>query len=131
PLSDPPTPATADEGLDFVPTHPKADEALEWMGFEARRAILDVLDEAIADKTAIVRVVSYDLNDPTIVSRLEKLKKRLRIIIDNSKDHKPSTSAESKAANVLAGTADQVKRQHMSNLQHNKTIVVDGTDVKA
>ena len=124
-------PDKADEGLEFVPTHPKADEALKWMGFEARSAILEVLDDAIADGTAIVRVVCYDLNDPAIVSRLEKLKKRLRIIIDDSKDHKPSASAESKAANVLAGTADQVKRQHMSNLQHNKTIVVDGTDVKA
>ena len=104
-------PDKADEGLEFVPTHPKADEALKWMGFEARSAILEVLDDAIADGTAIVRVVCYDLNDPAIVSRLEKLKKRLRIIIDDSKDHKPSTSAESKAANVLAGTADQVKRQ--------------------
>ncbi len=124
-------PDKADEGLEFVPTHPKADEALKWMGFEARSAILEVLDDAIADETATVGVVCYDLNDPSIVSRLEKLKKRLRIIIDDSKDHKPSLSAESKAANLLAVTADQVKRQHMSNLQHNKTIVVDGTDVKA
>lgn len=126
-------PGTADEGLDFVPTHPKAAEALQWMGFEARGAILEVLDAAIADKTALVRVVCYDLNDPAIVSRLEKLKKRLRIIIDNSKDHKPDSSAESHAAERLAATAgaDQVKRQHMSNLQHNKTIVVDGKNVKA
>ena len=29
-------PATADGALDFVPTHPKAKEALAWMGFEAR-----------------------------------------------------------------------------------------------
>lgn len=126
-------PATADEGLDFVPTHPKADEALDWMGFEARSAILEVLDDAIADNTAIVRVACYDLNDPAIVSRLEKLKKRLWVIIDDSKPHKPGTSAESQAAVRLAATAGaaQVKRQHMSNLQHNKTIVVDGTDVKA
>jgi phosphatidylserine/phosphatidylglycerophosphate/cardiolipin synthase-like enzyme len=126
-------PATADEGLDFVPTHPKAGEALQWMGFEARSAILDVLDAAIADNTALVRVVAYDLNDPAIVTRLEKLKKRLWIIIDNSKDHKPDTSAESQAAERLTATAgtEQVKRHHMSNLQHNKTIVVDGTDVKA
>jgi PLD-like domain len=124
-------PDKADEGLEFVPTHPKADEALKWMGFEARSAILEVLDDAVADETATVRVVCYDLNDPAIVSRLEKLKKRLSIIIDDSTDHKPSTSAESKAANLLAATADQMKRQHMSNLQHNKTIVVDGTDVKA
>lgn len=126
-------PATADEGLDFVPTHPEAEEALKWMGFEARSAILEVLDAAIADKTAKVCVVCYDLNDPAIVTRLEKLKKRLRIIIDNSKDHKPDTSAESQAADRLAATAGagQVKRQHMSNLQHNKTIVVDGKAVKA
>lgn len=124
-------PDKADEGLEFVPTHPKADKALKWMGFEARSAILEVLDDAIADETAIVRVVCYDLNDPSIVSRLEKLKKRLRIIIDDSKEHKPDTSAESQAFERLAATADEVKRQHMSNLQHNKTIVVDGTDVKA
>ena len=125
-------PETADEGLAFLPTHPKADEALKWMGFEARNAILEVLNQAIADKTATVRVVCYDLNDPTIVSRLENLKERLHIIIDNSPEHIPVTSAESQAAARLTLTAgsNQVKRQHMSNLQHNKTIVVDGQDVK-
>ncbi|HEX3231010.1 MAG TPA: phospholipase D-like domain-containing protein [Pyrinomonadaceae bacterium] len=126
-------PATADESLDFVPTHPKTKKALEWMGFEARSAILEVLDAAIADKDAQVRVVCYDLNDPAIVSRLEKLKKRLRIIIDNSTEHKADTTGESRSAARLVATAgaDQVKRHHMSNLQHNKTIVVDGPDVKA
>ena len=121
-------PATADEGLDFVPTHPKADEALKWMGFEARSAILEVLDDAIADKTALVRVVSYDLNDPAIVSRLEKLKKTA---VD---DHRQQRGSQTRNLRGIPGCraprrhsrADQVKRQHMSNLQHNKTIVVDG-----
>ncbi len=126
-------PDKADEGLQFVPSHPKAEEALKWMGFEARTAILEVLDAAIADKTAEVRVVCYDLNDPAIVSRLEQLQKRLRVIIDNSTDHKSETSAESQSAQRLEATAgaDQVKRHHMSNLQHNKTIVVDGEAIKA
>ena len=44
-------PAKADDGLNFKPTHPKAEEALAWMGFEAREAILEVLDQAITDKT--------------------------------------------------------------------------------
>jgi phosphatidylserine/phosphatidylglycerophosphate/cardiolipin synthase-like enzyme len=125
-------PDTADEGLDFKPTHPKADEALTWMGFEARSAILELLDQAIEDD-ATVRVACYDLNDPAIVSRFKKLKKNLWIIIDDSKDHKPPTAAESQAAEMLAisAGADQVKRQHMSNLQHNKTIVVEGENVKA
>jgi len=126
-------PAKADEGLEFVPSHPKADEALKWMGFEARSAILELLDAAIADKTTQVRVVCYDLNDPVIVARLEQLKNRLRIIIDNSGEHKSDDSAESHSAARLAVTAgaDQIKRQHMGRLQHNKTFVVDGKDVKA
>ncbi len=121
-------PAKAADGLIFVPTHPKADEALKWMGFEARNAILEVLDKAIADKKAQVRVVAYDLSEPDIVSRLEKLGRRLKIIIDDSKDHGEPGSGETQAATRLsasAGTAN-VKRQHMLSLQHNKTIVVDG-----
>ncbi|MCX6317831.1 MAG: phospholipase D-like domain-containing protein [Bacteroidetes bacterium] len=119
-------------GLDFTPTHPKADEALTWMGFEGRSAILELLDLAIADKTAKVKVVAYDLNQPEIVTRLEKLKTRLSIIIDDSGEHAPKDAAETlAAARLLASTNGKVKRHHMSQLQHNKTIVVDGTKVKA
>lgn len=121
-------PATADAGLDFVPTHPKAAKALAWMGFEARQAILDVLDAAIADKNANVCVIAYDLNEPEIVSRLKKLRRRLRIIVDDSDAHGEAGSAETKAAGELAGTAGDanVRRQHVLNLQHNKVVVVDG-----
>lgn len=126
-------PAKADDGLTFVPTHPQAKEALAWMGFEARDAILELLDEAIADKTSEVCVVAYDLCEPEVVSRLKKLKKRLRIIIDDSGHHAGATSAESQATAILTASAGagRVKRQHMSNLQHNKTIVVKGAKVQA
>ena len=121
-------PANAKQGLDFVPTYPQAQEALTWMGFEARTALLEVLDQAVADTGAQVRVVAYDLNEPEVVSRLEQLKTRLKVIIDNSGDHGPADSAETAAATRLAASAGtaNVKRQHMRNLQHNKTIVVDG-----
>jgi hypothetical protein len=125
-------PGSANDGLDFVPTHPKAEEALRWMGFEARGAILEVLDQAIADPTALVRVVAYDLNDPAVVTRLESLGTRVWVIIDNSKDHKSPAAAESQAeARLLLTAPGQVKRHHMSGLQHNKTIVVEGASVNA
>jgi phosphatidylserine/phosphatidylglycerophosphate/cardiolipin synthase-like enzyme len=126
-------PAKADKGLSFKPTHPKTEEALRWMGFEARNAIIEVLDQAIADKAAQVRVVAYDLNEPEVVSRLEKLKTRLIVIIDNDGAHGKPTSAETQAAKRLAKSAgaQNVKRQHMGKLQHNKTIVVDGPKTKA
>ena len=126
-------PANADDGLTFVPSHPKAQDAYNWMGFEARRAILDLLDEAIADTQAQVRVVAYDLNLAEIVDRLKQLGSRLKIIIDDSGSHKPATSGESQAEAILAApeVGAGVKRQHVGHLQHNKTIVVDGPTVQA
>lgn len=121
-------PQKGDEPLDYVSTHPKATEALAWMGFEARRAVLDVLDKAIADTDAQVRVVAYDLNEPQVVTRLEQLGPRLKIIIDDSGSHGLAGSGEDQAETRLVASAgrDNVKRQHMLGLQHNKTIVVDG-----
>lgn len=124
-------PPNADAGLKFKATHPEAAEALPWMGFEARDAILDLLDEALADKKAQVRVVAYDLSEPEVVARLKKLRSRLKIIIDDSAGHGKAHSGESQAAKLLRAAGADVKRQHVGQLQHNKTIVVDGPKVKA
>ena len=125
-------PSTAKNGLTFTPTHPKAKEAYTWMGFEAYKAILDLLDQAIADADATVRVIGYDFNSPDIVDRLEQLGDRVRVIIDDSDPHGKPDSAESQAAARLRISAgpDNVKRQHMGGLQHNKTIIVDGPTVQ-
>jgi hypothetical protein len=123
-------PGDAKKGLGFKSTHKRAEEAYQWMGFEARSAILELLDEAIK-KRADVRVIAYDLNLPEIVTRLQRLKSRLKVIIDDSAAHKPPTAPESKAAAQLlksAGTKNVV-RQHMSNLQHHKSIAVRGKGI--
>jgi phosphatidylserine/phosphatidylglycerophosphate/cardiolipin synthase-like enzyme len=124
-------PDNAKIGLKFKATHKNADEAHAWMGFEARMSVREVLDEAIKAK-AEVRVIAYDLNLPEIVTRLEKLGKKLRIIIDDSTakggGHKAPDSPESVAERRLrksAGSAN-VKRQHMADLQHHKSIAVKG-----
>lgn len=119
-------PRSSKKGPDFKPTHPRAEEALKWMGFEARREIMKLLDEAIADSSAQVSVVAYDLSQADIVDRLKALGPRLRIIIDDSDDHREHGSGENQAEERLKAAGAAVKRQHMGNLQHNKTIVVDG-----
>jgi hypothetical protein len=121
-------PADATQGLTFVATNPKATEALDWMGFEARSAILALLDQAIADNTALVRVTAYDFNEPEVVNRLVKLGNRLKVIIDDSTPHGDNGSAENQAAILLTASAGagNVQRQHMGGLQHNKTIAVSG-----
>ncbi len=121
----------AAQGLNFKPTHPDTVAALAWMGFEARAAILEVLDQAIADK-AEVRVIAYDCNLPEIVDRLEQLGSALKVIIDDSKGHGGQGTAETEAERRLVASAGRanVLRQHMGDLQHNKTITVNGPTVK-
>ncbi|RDW61943.1 hypothetical protein BP6252_11376 [Coleophoma cylindrospora] len=125
-------PPNANAGIDFQSSDPQEETALAWMGFEARSVILGALTAAIADPTAQVRVAAYDFNDQEIVSRLQQLKDRLKIIIDDSGSHKPPNSAESKAAELLSESAgaDNVQRQHMGDLQHNKFVVVEGDQIK-
>ena len=127
-------PDDASKGLSFTPTHKKADEAHEWMGFEARSAILDLLDEAIA-KNAEVRAIAFDLNLPEVLTRLERIGSRLRMIIDDSSGegggHKAPGSPESESEARLLSSAGpgSVRRQHMANLQHHKSIAVRGEGV--
>ncbi len=87
-------PGQGDRGPGLRSDPSQGGRGLAWMGFEARSAILEVLDQAIADKKAQVRVVAYDLSEPEVVSRLEKLKRRLKVIIDDSKDHGEPESGE-------------------------------------
>jgi hypothetical protein len=135
-------PANADDGNDFTPTHPKAGEAYDWMGFEARQRIIEVLDAAI-DDGADVMVAAFELNLPELIERLAQIGPKLRIIIDNSsnlkkgkngtvtgKDKADPNSPESRAGAALAAKGAEVRRQHMGNLQHNKMIIVDGPQVK-
>jgi len=126
-------PGVGADPLTFVPTYAEAEDALTWMGFQARDRIFRLLDQAIADPTAQVRVVAYDLNLREMVDRLAQLGDRLRIIIDDSvnqdgRGHGDDDSPETVAAERLAQTAgaDQVARQHVGDLQHNKFIAVGG-----
>jgi phosphatidylserine/phosphatidylglycerophosphate/cardiolipin synthase-like enzyme len=120
-------PSKAKDGLTFKDTHPKSKEALAWMGFEARKEIISVLEKAVADQDARVYIVAYDLNLPDMVLLLGQLKERLMIIIDEDGTHGEEGSAENAAEERLVATAGRknVRRQIMGKLQHNKTIIVN------
>jgi phosphatidylserine/phosphatidylglycerophosphate/cardiolipin synthase-like enzyme len=126
-------PGPKDDGLNFTATAADAPAALDWMGFEAREAILSLLKAAVADTTAQVRVTAYDLNEPEVVEQLVLLGGRLKIIIDDSGSHGGAGTPETEAAAKLSASAGaaNVQRQHMGGLQHNKTIAVSGSVEKA
>jgi len=118
-------PDNPDTGFDFVSSNPSA---LEWMGFEARKLILDLLDQAIQDPTSEVRVTAYDFNEPEVLNRLLQLGNRLKVIIDDSSSHGKEGSSENEAETKLKASAGEgnVQRQHMGGLMHSKTIAVSG-----
>lgn len=123
-------PASADDGLVFkkVP-----GDVYDWLGFEAYDLIMGFLKEVADDPTIALDVFAFDLNEPDIVSQLEKIGPRLRAIIDDSTKtvkgkttgHGTPVSAESKAAKLLrtSAGADHVKRTHFTSLQHNKIFI--------
>jgi phosphatidylserine/phosphatidylglycerophosphate/cardiolipin synthase-like enzyme len=125
-------PSDADAGLGFKKaTEPK--DIYDWLGFEAYDLIFSFLDEVVADRTVTLDVLAYDLNEPDIVGRLERLGKRLRVIIDDSSKtkkgvlsgHGASDSAESKSAARLRASAGEsnVHRTHFRHLQHHKVLI--------
>jgi hypothetical protein len=126
-------PPTAEAGVTFKCTHKLADEALTWMGFEARTVILELLDKAIADQNSKVDVIAYDLCEPAFINKLKALGNRMRILIDDDGAHGAHGSGENQAEAILVQSAgrNNVKRQHMGGLQHNKMIIVHGGNIHA
>ena len=65
------------------------EDMYSWLGFNARRIILDILEEALINSDVNVEMFAYDFNDPFIATQCFELAKkgRIRIILDNSKLH--------------------------------------------
>jgi len=97
----------------------------DWLGFEARRLIMQFLADCVADSTITVDFLAYELKEPMVLAQLEQLGARLRAIIDDSVDNRDPATCESTGAVRLQNSAgaSQVKRMHFGNLQHNKVLI--------
>lgn len=132
-------PTAPDQGLGFAGQKAEITKKFDiyaWLGFEGYRLLFDFLDWAINDQTVRVDAMAYDFDEPDILTKLEALGDRLRIIIDDSADHGDADSDESTAAARLQATAghDNMHRGHFANLQHNKVLIArrksDGTPLR-
>jgi phosphatidylserine/phosphatidylglycerophosphate/cardiolipin synthase-like enzyme len=96
----------------------------EWLGFEVRRLIYDLLDEIAADPSLTLDALVYESKEPAILTRLEALGGRLRAIIDDHAEQGDADSAESISAQRLLDAGAEVKRMHFGRQQHNKVLIV-------
>jgi phosphatidylserine/phosphatidylglycerophosphate/cardiolipin synthase-like enzyme len=113
------------------------EDEYEWLGFTAREKIFALLDEVAKNKTLIVDVFAYDLNEPDLIEMLIKLAKqgRLRIILDKAALHhskakpKPEDEVEKRIAKA-GGKKGVIIRGTFGRYAHNKVFVVSRKGVK-
>jgi phosphatidylserine/phosphatidylglycerophosphate/cardiolipin synthase-like enzyme len=118
-----PTPGSADAANlshDMSPFEPH----YTWLGFEARRLILGVLEELATDSALTLDALIYESKEPDILNRIESLGGRVRAIVDDHREHGEPDSAESISASRLASAGALVKRMHFGRQQHNKVLIV-------
>ncbi len=107
-------------------------EHYEWLGFEARRLVVGLLEEVRVDPALTLDALLYEIKEPDILRRLQALGGRVRAIVDDHGEQGADDSAESVAAERLLTAGATVKRMHFGRQQHNKVLLVrrDGNPVK-
>ncbi len=104
------------------------EEQHEYLGWQVRDRVMEFLDETLNDNTLTLDVFAFDLDEPIIVEKLIALAKqgRLRIILDDSKDHTEEGCFEEQFEELFKKEATDIKaivRGHYQALSHSKVFV--------
>ena len=103
-----------------------------WLGFEARKLIVEVLEQVAEDPSLTLDALIYESKEPDLLRRMEALGDRLRAIVDDHGEQGDAESAETISADRLAAAGADVKRMHFGRQQHNKVLIVrkDGEAIR-
>lgn len=106
--------------------HPVADfqPHYQWLGFEARRLMFNLLEACAVDEELTVDAMIYECREPAVLEDLEKLGPRLRALMDDHGDNGKADSPESVSASRLKAAGATVQRTHFKRQQHNKVLIV-------
>ncbi len=99
-------------------------EHYAWLGFEARRLILEVLEQVRNDPALTLDALIYESKEPDILARLEALGGRLRAIVDDHGEQGHASSAETISFGRLGAAGAETKRMHFARQQHHKVFIV-------
>jgi phosphatidylserine/phosphatidylglycerophosphate/cardiolipin synthase-like enzyme len=99
----------------------------EWLGADARKALMEFIDDCNKDNHARIDVFAYDLDEPDVIAAACRFgrERRLRAILDNAPLHTAAGAVEPKAARLIrtAAGAQNVRQGHFSRFQHNKVLI--------
>jgi hypothetical protein len=106
------------------------EEKYVWLGFHARKLMVDFIDACVKDPRSTLDLFAYDIDEPYIVRQLQALKGRLRAVLDNAPLHTKEGAMEIEVLKRLKASAgdDHVVSGHFKRFAHNKIFVrrVDG-----
>jgi hypothetical protein len=104
------------------------EEQHEYLGWQARDRVMEFLDEILSDNSLRLDVFAFDLDEPVVVQKLIALAKqgRLRMILDDSKDHIKKRCFEEQFEDLFENNAPDKKdifRGHYQALSHSKVFI--------
>jgi phosphatidylserine/phosphatidylglycerophosphate/cardiolipin synthase-like enzyme len=100
-------------------------EQYDWLGYHARKLLLEFFDECLKDNSITVDLFAYDIDEPDIIRNLENLGGRLRAFLDNASLHTKSGAMEPLVLQRLVKSAGSgnVKVGHFKRFAHNKVLI--------
>ncbi len=104
------------------------EEQHEYLGWQARDRVMEFLDETLNDNKLKLDVFAFDLDEPMVVQKLVALAKqgRLRIILDDSKDHTKAGCFEQQYEELFKKESKDINaifRGHYQALSHSKVFI--------
>ncbi len=104
------------------------EEQHEYLGWQARDRVMEFLDETLNNNELKLDVFAFDLDEPVVVQKLIELAKqgRLRIILDDSKDHVKTGCSEEQFQKLFekeSKDANAIVRGHYQSLSHSKVFI--------
>jgi phosphatidylserine/phosphatidylglycerophosphate/cardiolipin synthase-like enzyme len=119
-----PTPKSLD--YDYTPY----EEKYLWLGFHARKLMIDFIDEVVKDPRSTLDLFAYDIDEPYIVKQLQALKGRLRAVLDDAPLHTKEGAMEIEVLKRLKASAGEknIVSGKFKRFAHNKIFIrkVDG-----
>jgi hypothetical protein len=106
----------------------KGDPTRDKLGGELKRALLDVLDDAVANGKTVYAAL-FELDDPELLEKLCALGARARVVLANGSTKHVGDDENKAARDTLNGAGVEVhdRMLHSRHLGHNKfAVVCDG-----
>lgn len=110
------------------------EDQYAWMGFNARKTIMQFIDEVLVDKTKKLDVLAYDFSEPDIASKLLELSKkgRIRMFLDDHDKANAANPGNKKSDPIFkqqfadqfdSSTGSSLTRHHFGRLGHSKILM--------